>query len=453
MSGALLAIILRFRHASTSRLPHAPLTEHVGIALLYAILIVLFAQAQKLYTAYQASSRVQELTIILKSILMATAVLVCCLFAFGEKTASRLVIACSGISALVNMYGWRQIRRHSLRTAIADGVSCHNVLIVGTNSLAQAVARHLDLHRHLGFVVLGHLTLDSGLSSAAEHGHHSPALRVLGSAAELATLCRTYFVDEILICAHDRPAVMQIIANARECRVGVRVIPDLYDVAGWGAQVDYLGAFPTFTVVHRSLPALAIAAKRILDRLLSAAALAVLSPVLILLAIVVKLDSPGPILYVSRRVGKKGREFSCYKFRTMVADAESLRKNLEHLNERDGILFKIANDPRITRAGLFLRKHSLDELPQFWNVLKGDMSIVGPRPPLVNEFEQYQLEYLRRLDVAPGITGLWQVEARNNPSFDSYISLDLCYVENWSIALDILILFRTISVVLAGTGS
>ncbi len=182
-------------------------------------------------------------------------------------------------------------------------------------------------------------------------------------------------------------------------------------------------------------------------------AFVVLSPVLLLLAILVKLDSQGPVLYASKRVGRKGRIFSCYKFRTMVANAEELRKKLEHLNERDGVLFKISNDPRITRTGAWMRKHSLDELAQLWNVLKGDMSLVGPRPPLASEVKQYQLDYLKRLEVAPGITGLWQVEARNNPSFEQYISLDLSYVDNWSLGLDLHILFRTIAVVAAGTGS
>jgi exopolysaccharide biosynthesis polyprenyl glycosylphosphotransferase len=193
--------------------------------------------------------------------------------------------------------------------------------------------------------------------------------------------------------------------------------------------------------------------KRALDLLASAAALALLSPLLVVLAIAIKLDSAGPIFYVSRRVGKKGRIFSCYKFRTMVTDAERRKTELQHLNEREGILFKIAKDPRVTRVGRVLRKYSLDELAQLWNVLKGDMSLVGPRPPLVKEVEQYQLEYMRRLEAAPGITGLWQVEARNSPSFDRYISLDLRYVENWSLALDLQILLRTVAVVIAGTGS
>ena len=193
--------------------------------------------------------------------------------------------------------------------------------------------------------------------------------------------------------------------------------------------------------------------KRTLDTTLSFLALAALSPVMLAIAMAVKLDSEGSVFYKAQRIGRKGRNFTCYKFRTMVQDADRRKKDLEHMNERDGILFKIANDPRITRLGRFLRKYSLDELPQFYNVLRGDMSLVGPRPPMANEVEQYDLAHLRRLDVLPGITGLWQVEARQDPSFDSYISLDTAYVENWSLLMDLRILARTVGVVVSGTGS
>ena len=151
--------------------------------------------------------------------------------------------------------------------------------------------------------------------------------------------------------------------------------------------------------------------------------------------------------------GKKGRVFRCIKFRTMTQDADTRRAEMQHMNERDSVLFKIANDPRITGVGRFLRKYSLDELPQFFNVLKGDMSVVGPRPPLASEVQKYELSFLRRLDVLPGITGLWQVQARQDPSFDSYISLDMHYIENWNLWLDLKIMVRTIGVVLQGTGS
>lgn len=193
--------------------------------------------------------------------------------------------------------------------------------------------------------------------------------------------------------------------------------------------------------------------KRVLDVVFSCALLLSLCPFLLLISFAIKLESKGQVFYTSERIGKKGRVFRCFKFRTMVNDAEKRRAEVMHMNECDGVLFKVANDPRITRVGRFLRKYSLDELPQFLNVIRGDMSIVGPRPPLAGEVMEYKLNHLRRLDVTPGITGLWQVEARQDPSFDSYVSLDVTYIENWSLWLDMKIIVRTVGVVLSGTGT
>jgi exopolysaccharide biosynthesis polyprenyl glycosylphosphotransferase len=235
--------------------------------------------------------------------------------------------------------------------------------------------------------------------------------------------------------------------------VDLRVVPDMYDGLAWNSPIEYIGQFPTIPLHCGHVPEVGLLIKRVIDILFSTVALILLSPVLLAVAIAVKLDSRGPIFYSSERIGKKGRVFSCTKFRTMVRDAEKRRADVMHMNERDGVLFKISNDPRITSVGRFLRKYSLDELPQFFNVLKGDMSIVGPRPPLASEVQEYKLNHLRRLDVTPGITGLWQVQARQDPSFDSYISLDVTYIDNWSIWLDLKIIMRTIIVVFAGTGS
>jgi exopolysaccharide biosynthesis polyprenyl glycosylphosphotransferase len=235
--------------------------------------------------------------------------------------------------------------------------------------------------------------------------------------------------------------------------VDLRVVPDLYDGLAWNSPVEYIGQFPTIPLHRGHVPELGFVLKRVLDVLFSGTLLLLLSPFLIFLAIAIKLESKGPVFYASERIGKKGRVFRCYKFRTMVRDAEKRRAEFMHMNERDGVLFKITNDPRITRLGRFLRKYSLDELPQFINVLRGDMSIVGPRPPIASEVMEYKLSHLRRLDVTPGITGLWQVQGRQDPSFDSYVSLDVTYIENWSIFLDFKILIRTIGVVFSGTGS
>ncbi len=203
----------------------------------------------------------------------------------------------------------------------------------------------------------------------------------------------------------------------------------------------------------RPLLSMGLFVKRIMDHLLSAVALLLLWPLLLAIALAVKLESPGPVIYGSLRAGKKGQKFVCYKFRTMFDGADGLRDSLRQFNERQDPFFKIADDPRVTPLGHFLRKYSLDELPQFWNVLKGDMSLVGPRPHPVDDYARYRPDDHRRVDVKPGITGLWQVNARANPSFETCMKLDLEYMKHWSLLLDCKILLRTVPAVLSGEGS
>jgi lipopolysaccharide/colanic/teichoic acid biosynthesis glycosyltransferase len=192
--------------------------------------------------------------------------------------------------------------------------------------------------------------------------------------------------------------------------------------------------------------------KRIMDIVLSTIVLVLLWPLMLAIVMAIKLESPGPVIYPALRVGKKGRRFVCYKFRTMVSGADELKDNLRRLNQRRGPFFKIADDPRVTRLGRFLRKYSLDELLQFWNVLKGDMSLVGPRPHPLDDVERYSPWHHGRLDVKPGLTGLWQVTARADPSFETCMVLDLGYISSWSLLLDCRILMKTIPAVLAGEG-
>jgi lipopolysaccharide/colanic/teichoic acid biosynthesis glycosyltransferase len=192
--------------------------------------------------------------------------------------------------------------------------------------------------------------------------------------------------------------------------------------------------------------------KRAIDVAGSTLAMLLLSPLGVVISLIIKLDSPGPVFYRAPRVGKKGHPFLCHKFRTMVANADGLKPGLRSFNERRGATFKITKDPRITRAGRWLRKYSLDELPQFWNVFRGEMSLVGPRPHPLDDYAQYDLKHLRRLDVTPGLTGLWQIAARRNTSFEDNVSLDLEYIENWSVWLDLKLITRTVPAVLGGTG-
>jgi exopolysaccharide biosynthesis polyprenyl glycosylphosphotransferase len=327
------------------------------------------------------------------------------------------------------------------------GIETRNVLIVGAGRVAHALRNHLESLQHLGFRFKGFVALTA---REAESGDSD----VIGEINNCLLLARSLFVDEIFFSVPaDKKLVIGLVEEARAVGIDVRVVPDLYDGLAWNAPVEYVGQFPTIPLHRREFPIGAYLLKRTLDASLSMLALAVISPIMLAIAIAIRTDSAGPIFYRAQRIGRKGRTFVCYKFRTMVEDADDLKADLAHMNERDGVLFKIEKDPRVTRVGKLLRKYSLDELPQFYNVLSGDMSLVGPRPPMASEVEQYDLAHLRRLDVLPGITGLWQVEARQDPSFDSYISLDTAYIENWSLWLDMKILVRTVSVVLSGTGS
>ncbi len=369
-------------------------------------------------------------------------------FARGEVISRGVVILTLAFTTLlicIRRLVWRAVvyRRYE------RGIERRNILIVGTGRVGQALRHHIETIRHLGYSFKGYVHvpgLDSELPSNSRE--------VLGSIDEVLELARMHFVDEVFLSAPcERVLVKRLVEQAREASVDIRVVPDLYDGLAWNSPVEYIGQFPTIPLHRGEAPVIGMMLKRVLDIALSSIGLVVLSPLMIAIAFAVRSDSEGPILYSSERIGKKGRVFRCFKFRTMVRDAERRRAEILHMNERESVLFKISNDPRITRVGRWLRKYSLDELPQLVNVLRGDMSLVGPRPPIASEVKRYQLNHLRRLDVVPGITGLWQVQARQDPSFDSYISLDTAYIENWSLWLDIKIIVRTLAVVAAGTGA
>jgi exopolysaccharide biosynthesis polyprenyl glycosylphosphotransferase len=343
----------------------------------------------------------------------------------------------------------RLVNRILLYRRFDRGLGTRNVLIVGTGPEARALRHQMESIRHLGYTFKGFIELPGSDSRAG-----ATSSDVVGSLDTLFQHTRKQFIDEIFFTTPcDREIVKGVLDQARVRGVDLRVVPEMYDGVAWNSPIEYIGQFPTIPLYRGEVPELGLLFKRVFDIVFSTLTLVAMSPLLVAIAIAVKLDSPGPVFYSSERIGKKGAVFSCIKFRTMVLDAETHRAEIMHMNERDGVLFKISDDPRVTRLGRFLRKYSLDELPQFFNVLRGDMSIVGPRPPLAGEVRKYDLSHLRRLDVTPGITGLWQVQGRRDPSFASYVSLDVTYIENWSVWLDFKIILRTIGVVLAGTGT
>lgn len=379
---------------------------------------------------------------------MTAALLLCgTLYLFHGYIEPRSGVILTVFLALAMLMIRRAIWRHMIRRHYQKGLGTSNVLIVGEGDLAQRLRTNLDALNYMGLRFKGFVSLAPGDVLATRPD-------VVADLDNCVAAARSLFVDEICFAAPlDKSMIFSVAEQARTMGIKVRVVPNLYDGFVWNGRVEYLGQFPTIALVSRNVPHSALIVKRMMDIALASVALLVLWPLPALIALVVWFDSPGPILYRAERIGRKGRRFMCLKFRTMVKDADHRRSEMTHLNERDGILFKVTNDPRMSRVGAFLRKYSLDEIPQLLNVLRGEMSLVGPRPPVTSEVQQYQLAHLRRLDVLPGMTGLWQVEARQDPSFDSYISLDIAYVENWNLLLDLSILVRTIKVVLSGTGS
>lgn len=415
----------------------------------FSAVLVVTSRRLNLYTPTRLSSFLHEQRLTVQVCFTSGLLLTGTLYLVRAGDIPRRVVMLTLILVTVSLSLRRLIYRTLMYRRFERGQDTRNVLIVGTGPEAHALRHHLESIRHLGYTFKGFIEFPGASPrTTATTGD------VVGTLETLFQLARKQFVDEIFFTTPcERCIVQDVLEKARMHGVDLRVVPDLYDGLAWNSPIEYIGQFPTIPLHRGHVPELGFMLKRVLDLVFSCLLLLVLSPFLILLAIAIKLESRGPVLYTSERIGKKGRVFRCFKFRTMVQDAEKRRAEIMHMNERDGVLFKVANDPRITRLGRILRKYSLDELPQFLNVLRGDMSIVGPRPPIASEVMEYKLSHLRRLDVTPGITGLWQVQARQDPSFDSYVSLDVTYIENWSLWLDIKIIVRTVGVVFSGTGS
>ena len=414
-----------------------------AILLVYMALIVLFCQSQHLYRTLRERTAVGESLAVAWAVTCATLVLTAFIFVSGTKILSRFVVLFSGLLNFITLVSWRLARRHLVIRRVTEGVGARNALIVGCGRVGQALAGFLEDNQVLGYKVRGFV--DS---------NHTDDPRVLGRVDDLGRVIRTEFIDEVFITIpSERELVKRIAEDARNRGLDVKVIPELYDGIGWKAPIHHLGDFPVMDLHSKPIPIVGLFFKRLLDVSLATAALVILSPLLIILAIAIRRDSPGAVFYCSLRVGKKGRQFRCYKFRTMVRNADALKEELRRRNERAGPFFKIADDPRVTRVGRFLRKYSLDELPQLWNVIRGDMSLVGPRPHPLDDYERYDLEHLRRLDVKPGITGLWQVTARRDPSFEKNMSLDVAYIEDWHFGRDLKILLKTVLEILRASGS
>ena len=332
------------------------------------------------------------------------------------------------------------------------GYNFRNILIVGTNQKAQDFTSLVEHHSKWGLKVAGLLKLENEEPSFSIKNY-----KILGQMDELVDVCKQNTIDEVVFCVPKEVVsdVEEHLQDMVEMGITVRMVLDFYDISWSRRELSFFhGEIPILTFCCHSFNAGQLLLKRCLDvagALVGLTLLAVLFP---FIALAIKVDSKGPLFFNQVRVREYGRVFKCWKFRSMYVDAEERKKDLLHLNEMNGAIFKIKDDPRITRVGRFLRKTSLDELPQFWNVLKGEMSLVGTRPPTPDEVSSYKKWHHKRICIKPGITGLWQTSGRNEiQDFDEVVRLDLKYIDQWSLWLDVKILFKTLQVVFSNNGS
>ncbi|MDG6109407.1 sugar transferase [Dactylosporangium aurantiacum] len=345
---------------------------------------------------------------------------------------------------LVSRFVLRQLLHRARKTR---GACMRRVVVVGHELAVEAMTRQLCRERYHGLKVVGACLAEEGTV---------PGVPVLGTFDEIAGAVRQARADTVLVlsCPElDGHALRRLAWRLERDDIDLIVASTLIDVAGSRTTIRPVDGLPMLHVEHPTLTGTRRVLKAVVDRVGALVLLVVLSPLLAGLALAVRAESQGPVLFRQVRVGKDGREFVIVKFRTMHVDAEARLAELRHLNEVDGALFKLRNDPRVTRVGRLLRKFSLDELPQLLNVLGGSMSLVGPRPPLPEEVAVYPDDARRRLAVRPGMTGLWQVSGRSDLSWDEAVRLDLQYVENWSLSLDLVIMLRTLSAVTRGAGA
>jgi exopolysaccharide biosynthesis polyprenyl glycosylphosphotransferase len=368
------------------------------------------------------------------------------MYAFDLHDISRVFVAMLLVAQPTLTIASRTVLRRLLEGMRSDGKIRRQILIIGAGPEARDFALTVERHRALGLQVIGHLRSKRERKPAVSN--------VLGEIDDLEAILRTTVVDEVGICLapsdwkYVEPVTRICEEEGKIVRVSIAAFGGLLS----GGRYEEVAGLPIVTFLYGPDRFLGMLGKRTFDIVVSSVLLVLLSPVMLGIALYMRVADRGPVLFKQSRVGLHGRLFSCVKFRTMVPDAEERFADLEHLSEVNGPAFKLTDDPRITRTGRWLRRTSLDELPQLWNVFRGEMSIVGPRPAPPREVDKYSIWHRRRLSMRPGVTGLWQVSARSASEFDQRVELDLDYIDRWSIWMDVKIMLRTIPAMLALSG-
>jgi exopolysaccharide biosynthesis polyprenyl glycosylphosphotransferase len=419
--------------AGLDQYARAGLTVSLATALLFAL--------NGLYNVDRPRLPLARLHLIASGVSTALVLAVTVSYVFGNELFPRLGFAAGWAFSVVGLVIWRAWAQAWYPRFRATVAPANRVLIVGANPLGQEVASELAG----SYQVVGYVDNGTDLGGRLDYPH-------LGSIAKLERLVQVYAIDELVIAlpANRREQIGRIIDRGFRRPVKIKLVPDQSELLPQRVEVERIG---TRSYIGFSPVAPVSFLKRAADILISGIALLALAPVFAAIAIAIKLDCPGPVFYRQLRVGKDGTHFLMLKFRSMRPNADRLLDKLRQENEATGPLFKMRNDPRITRVGRVLRRLSLDELPQLFNVLKGEMSLVGPRPPIPSEVAEYEDWQFGRLRAVPGITGLWQVSGRSDVPFHDMVRLDLHYIRNWSLALDLEILLRTIPAVLTSRGA
>lgn len=427
-----------------------PLTSYLPQVLLLVLFLLVAFRFSRVYPYQPGRSWVEELWRIATATTVGVILLIVVNLLFRPMLYSRLVFLYTailvtvylGVSRLVILGARSHLRRYD--------IGVHRVLLVGAGDVGRMVMRTLVARPDYGWKLVGFLD-DNPAKSSTDVGR----FKALGPIENAPEVMAAHAIQRMIICLpwQTHRTIQRLLYECEQQQVEAYVVPDLFLLTKNQMKVQVLNGIPLMSTREISIQGWNLLFKRAFDLVVGAAMGVAVSPLLLLIALAIRFETPGPILFRQTRVGKNGQHFICYKFRSMVANADQLRSQIASLNESSGPLFKIRKDPRLTRVGRWIRRYSLDELPQLLNVLRGEMSLIGPRPNLPAEVAQYQEWMKKRLLVSPGLTGLWQVSGRSDLMFDEMVLLDLYYVENWSVGLDASILLRSVPAVLRATGA
>jgi len=415
-----------------------------------SIVLILTFNGNQVYNIRRSTSWVDEVYRLANGVFIGTIIVMAATFGLRPLAFSRLLFLYDAV-LIIGFLGFaRGLRRYLEFRLRAKGINVVNLLIVGAGDIGLAVMRAVFAQPNLGYRVVGFVDNDSELG-ITDIGR----FKALGSLKELETILESQIVDEVIVTLpwRDQQEISDLVQLCERRGIRARVVPDIFQLNLSKVSVEELGGVPLIGMKLTKFTESGIFAKRILDVVIVLSLMPLVIPIFFLISIMIRVESNGPIFFTQTRVGRFGRHFRIYKFRSMEVDAEKHQNELLELNQAAAPLFKIPKDPRLTWVGRWLRKSSLDELPQLINVLQGEMSIVGPRPGLPVEVEQYKNWHRQRLDVLPGITGLWQVSGRSDVAFDEMCLLDIYYIENWSLQQDVILILRTVPKVFLGRGA